>query len=143
MSSAPCWTPATPELGALVAAAVAALEERGENFHVRASFGAVLLPHETDSVEFALQLADERMYERKRDRPARSPDHTSEVLRQIMTARHPGLESRWASSPSSPAASGFDSASTAKRSTSSSGPPSSGTSARSGSPKRSSPRPAR
>jgi diguanylate cyclase (GGDEF)-like protein len=83
-----------PELGALVAAAVAALEERGENFHVRASFGAVLLPHETDSVEFALQLADERMYERKRDRPARSPDHTSEVLRQIMTARHPGLESR-------------------------------------------------
>jgi len=84
-----------PDLERRIGAAAGALSESGENFVVGASFGAVLLPHETANIEFALQLADERMYERKKGRPAQSPDHTGEVLRQIMTARQPGLEGRW------------------------------------------------
>lgn len=84
----------TPELERLVAETAGALFERGENFAVGTSYGAVLLPHETASVEYALQLADERMYKRKRDRSARAPDHTSEVLRRIMSARHPELDAR-------------------------------------------------
>jgi diguanylate cyclase (GGDEF)-like protein len=84
----------TPELEKLVGDAAGALFERGENFAVGTSYGAVLLPHETTNVEYALQLAGERMYERKRDRPGHSPDHTSEVLRRIMSARHPELDAR-------------------------------------------------
>jgi diguanylate cyclase (GGDEF)-like protein len=83
-----------PDLETLLAATAGALLERGENFAVSASYGAVLLPHEAENIDFALQLADERMYECKRDRPSRSPDHTSEILRRIMTAHHPALEAR-------------------------------------------------
>ncbi len=83
-----------PDLETLVAQAAGALMERGENFAVGTSYGAVLLPHEAESIDYALQLADERMYERKRDRHSRAPDHTSEVLRQIMTAHQPELEAR-------------------------------------------------
>jgi len=83
-----------PELEKLVGLAAGALFEEGENFSVGTSYGAVLLPHETANVEYALQLADERMYRSKKARPGGAPDHTREVLRQIMTARHPELEAR-------------------------------------------------
>ncbi len=83
-----------PELETLVAQTAGALVESGENFSVGASYGAVLLPHEADTIDYALQLADERMYERKRDRSSRLPDHTSEVLRLIMTAHQPAHDAR-------------------------------------------------
>ncbi len=53
------------ELDAVVAAATDALHERGENFAVGASYGAVLLPHEAMNLDHALQIADQRMYTRK------------------------------------------------------------------------------
>ncbi len=83
-----------PDLETLVAEAAGALVDRGENFSVGTSYGAVLLPHEAQGIDYALQLADERMYQSKRDRHARLPDHTSELLRQIMTAHQPALEVR-------------------------------------------------
>jgi diguanylate cyclase (GGDEF)-like protein len=80
------------ELPAAVAAAAGALEERGENFAVGASYGAVLLPHEATTLDYALQLADERMYARKRGRPSIAADQTRDVLVRIMEAKQPSLE---------------------------------------------------
>ena len=51
-----------------LAAAADALTEGGEEFTINASYGVVLLPHETDDPDFALQLADQRMYARKHNR---------------------------------------------------------------------------
>jgi diguanylate cyclase (GGDEF)-like protein len=80
------------ELPALVVAAAAALEERGERFSVGASYGAVALPHEAGSLDYALQLADERMYARKRGRAAKAGDQARDMLLRIMHARQPSLE---------------------------------------------------
>jgi diguanylate cyclase (GGDEF)-like protein len=80
------------ELQAVVAAAAGALEESGENFDVGASYGAVLIPHEATTLDYALQLADERMYARKKGRPSLALDQTRDVLLRIMQAKQPSLE---------------------------------------------------
>jgi diguanylate cyclase (GGDEF)-like protein len=79
------------KLDGLVAEAVEALSERGENFTVGASYGAVLLPHEAATADYAMQLADERMYARKRGRKSSVGDQTRDVLVQIIAARRPEL----------------------------------------------------
>ncbi|TMK98027.1 MAG: GGDEF domain-containing protein [Actinobacteria bacterium] len=56
------------EVPALVAVVAGALEERGDDFALRASYGSVLLPQEASNPGHALQLADERMYTVKRGR---------------------------------------------------------------------------
>jgi diguanylate cyclase (GGDEF)-like protein len=56
---------------AVVAAAAQALTMTGDGFSITASYGVVHLPHEADTLERALQLADERMYSHKRVRTAR------------------------------------------------------------------------
>jgi two-component system cell cycle response regulator len=78
-------------LDGIVARAVGALSERSENFTLGASYGAVLLPHEAASAEYAMQLADERMYTRKRGRSSSVGDQTRDVLVQILAARRPEL----------------------------------------------------
>ncbi len=80
------------ELQSVLSLAADALAERGENFAVSASYGAVLLPFEADRLDYALQLADERMYARKKGRPSLASDQTRDVLRHIMHAKQPGLE---------------------------------------------------
>jgi diguanylate cyclase (GGDEF)-like protein len=80
------------ELESVVASAAGALEESGENFEVGASYGAVLIPHEATALDYALQLADERMYARKRGRPSIAADQTRDVLIRIMQAKQPSLE---------------------------------------------------
>ena len=79
------------ELCNVVAKAAAALEEEGENFAVGASYGAVLLPHEASDLDYAMQLADERMYALKRVRSPATADQTRDVLIQIMHAKQPEL----------------------------------------------------
>jgi diguanylate cyclase (GGDEF)-like protein len=74
-----------------VAQAAAALCERGETFAVTASCGAVLVPHEANTADYALQLADERMYARKAGRPSAVKEQTRDVLVRIMQAKQPGL----------------------------------------------------
>ena len=59
------------------------------DFDVAASYGAVLLPHEAASPDYALQLADERMYALKQSRNADSREQTRDVLMRIMQAREP------------------------------------------------------
>jgi diguanylate cyclase (GGDEF)-like protein len=80
------------ELHTVVAAAAGALEERGENFAVGTSYGAVLLPHEARSLDYALQIADDRMYARKKVRPSVAADQTRDVLIRIMQAKQPSLQ---------------------------------------------------
>jgi diguanylate cyclase (GGDEF)-like protein len=79
------------ELCEVVAKAASALEEQGDNFAVGASYGAVLLPHEATDLDFAMQLADERMYSLKRVRSPATADQTRDVLIQIMQAKQPEL----------------------------------------------------
>ncbi len=80
------------ELYAVLSSATGALEEHGENFAVCASYGAVLLPQEATNLDFAMQLADERMYANKKGRAAGSTDHTRDVLMNIIQARQPALQ---------------------------------------------------
>jgi len=80
------------EIHSVLADAAGALEERGENFAVGASYGAVLLPHEATNLDSALQLADERMYSRKKGRQSLAGDHTRDVLIHIIHAKQPSLQ---------------------------------------------------
>jgi diguanylate cyclase (GGDEF)-like protein len=72
-------------------AAVQALSEAGEEFTIHASYGVVLLPHETTNPDYALQLADHRMYSRKHSRAEGPRDQARDVLMRSLEAREPGL----------------------------------------------------
>ncbi|HTU98517.1 MAG TPA: diguanylate cyclase [Solirubrobacteraceae bacterium] len=76
---------------AVILQASAALSESGAELSIEASLGVVLLPHEADSADHALQVADERMYANKRSRStARS--QAGEVLLRTMHAKQPELD---------------------------------------------------
>ncbi len=77
---------------ALIHRAAAALSETGEEFAIHASLGVVLLPHEADSAEHALQVADERMYANKRSRSTAARSQAGEVLLRTMHAKQPDLD---------------------------------------------------
>lgn len=79
------------EVDAVVAAARAALSERGEGFVVTASAGAVLLPGEASSPSDALHLADHRMYANKGSRRASAGSQSRDVLVSALRERQPGL----------------------------------------------------
>jgi diguanylate cyclase (GGDEF)-like protein len=85
-------SPQPDDLHSVLAATAGALEDRGENFAVGASYGAVLLPCEATTLDYALQLADERMYSHKRGRPGRAGDQTRDMLLHIMQAKQPSLQ---------------------------------------------------
>ncbi len=74
-----------------MARAAGALSQRGETFSIGASCGAVLLPHEASTPDYALQLADQRMYARKQGRPSAVREQTRDVLLRIMHAKQPEL----------------------------------------------------
>ena len=76
----------------LILRAAAALQESGVEFSIRASLGVVLLPHEADSADHALQLADERMYANKRGRATGARSQAGEVLLRTMHAKQPDLD---------------------------------------------------
>ena len=75
----------------IIAIATAALSETGEEYSVSASYGVVLLPYEADSLEHAVQLADERMYAHKHNRSSGARDQARDVLMRTMHAKQPGL----------------------------------------------------
>ncbi len=76
----------------LIIRTAAALTETGVEFSIRASLGVVLLPHEADSAEHALQVADERMYANKRSRSSAARSQAGEVLLRTMHAKQPDLD---------------------------------------------------
>jgi diguanylate cyclase (GGDEF)-like protein len=80
----------------IVAAASQALSEHGGGFSITASYGAILLPQESDDVVEAMRLVDQRMYAQKTS-PRRSPDRQSrDVLLRALRERNPELAERHA-----------------------------------------------
>jgi diguanylate cyclase (GGDEF)-like protein len=78
----------------VVAAASQALTEHGGGFHITASYGAILLPEESQDVVEAMQLVDQRMYAQKTS-GRRSPDRQSrDVLLRALQERNPELAER-------------------------------------------------
>src|SRR4051794_2464552 len=69
-----------------------AFAERGEDFAIRASCGAVDLPGEAGSPDAAIELADRRMYASKRDRATPPPDYARDVLIRTMQFKQPHLD---------------------------------------------------
>jgi diguanylate cyclase (GGDEF)-like protein len=76
----------------LIAHTAAALTEEGRQFRIGASLGVVVLPHEADSPDHALQLADERMYAHKRGRTSAERSQARDVLMLTMQAKQPNLD---------------------------------------------------
>jgi diguanylate cyclase (GGDEF)-like protein len=74
-----------------VAAATAALSERGEGFAIGASLGLVKLPQDARHTALALQLADERMYAQKGSRRSSAKRQTRDILLQVLGERQPEL----------------------------------------------------
>jgi diguanylate cyclase (GGDEF)-like protein len=83
--------PARGDLQQRVKAVAAALEERGQTFTVAASCGSVLLPHEASTTDYALQLADKRMYTHKHGRRSGAREQAHDVLIHILRAKQNGL----------------------------------------------------
>src|SRR5205085_974672 len=63
--------------------AASALSEKGEAFAIGCSYGVANLPREASSVEGALRLADQRMYEVKTGRASASRQSTDVLLRVL------------------------------------------------------------
>ena len=80
------------DLDRLIEHTRSALTETGEHFAVGASLGTVVLPHEADSPDHAIQLADQRMYAAKHSRSAGPRDQARNVLMRAMQARQPDLD---------------------------------------------------
>ena len=82
--------------GAVTAAASLALTDYGCGFHITASYGAILLPEESQDVTEAMRLVDQRMYAQKTS-GRRSPDRQSrDVLLRALQERNPELAERHA-----------------------------------------------
>jgi diguanylate cyclase (GGDEF)-like protein len=76
--------------GPIIAAACAAMVERGSAFTVGASVGVVVIPDDAPTASAALQLADERMYAEKAARSA-GRSVARDVLMALLSERTPGL----------------------------------------------------
>ena len=73
----------------IVAAASQALSEHGGGFSITASYGAILLPQESQDVTEAMRLVDQRMYAQKTS-ARRSPDRQSrDVLLRALARTQP------------------------------------------------------
>jgi diguanylate cyclase (GGDEF)-like protein len=80
----------------IVAAASKALSEHGAGFSITASYGAILLPQESQDVTEAMRLVDQRMYGQKTS-ARRSPERqTRDVLLRALQERNPELAQRHA-----------------------------------------------
>jgi diguanylate cyclase (GGDEF)-like protein len=80
----------------IVAVASQALSEHGGGFSITASYGAILLPQESQDVTEAMRLVDQRMYAQKTS-ARRSPDRQSrDVLLRALQERNPELAERHA-----------------------------------------------
>jgi two-component system cell cycle response regulator len=81
---------AASEAGAVIERASQALEEDGEGFSIRSSFGAVFLPTEASVAEEALRIVDGRLYAQKHQRHSER-DRPQDVLLQVLQEREPLL----------------------------------------------------
>jgi two-component system cell cycle response regulator len=75
----------------IIALAASALSEQGQGFAIKASQGAVILPHEARDATLALKIADQRMYAHKEDRRSSATRQTRDILLQVLHEREPDL----------------------------------------------------
>jgi two-component system cell cycle response regulator len=76
----------------LLRAASAVLTDHGDGFEISASLGSVRLPEDTDDVDEALRLADQRMYAEKHDGRAGGAAHeVKSALLSALAQRDPEL----------------------------------------------------
>ncbi len=75
----------------VAARAADALREHGEGFTISASYGAVLMPTETDDPIDALRIADQRMYAQKSSSRLSASRQTTDVLVQMISEKDPDL----------------------------------------------------
>ena len=75
----------------VIAAATAALSERGEGFEITSSHGAAMLPYEAPDATTALRVADHRMYVQKGRRVESAERQTHDVLISLLREREPEL----------------------------------------------------
>jgi two-component system, cell cycle response regulator len=75
----------------IIALAAAALSEQGEGFAIKASHGAVILPHEARDATLALRISDQRMYAHKEDRRSSATRQARDILLQVLQEREPDL----------------------------------------------------
>ncbi len=80
-----------PRWSAAVAAATAALTERGDGFAIAASHGVVALPAEAGDAAAALHLVDQRMYLAKRGGRRPASRQTADALLRALVERSPAL----------------------------------------------------
>jgi diguanylate cyclase (GGDEF)-like protein len=77
----------------LVKASVSALSEQGRGFSIGAAHGVVSIPPEIGDPVAVLQLADQRLYQRKDEtREASAVHQLRDVLLQAFQERHPDLQ---------------------------------------------------
>ena len=79
-------------LDEMIAAVGDALTEDVDEFTIGASCGVVLLPHEADNPDRALQLADERMYAHKQGRSGGARVQARDVLVHTMRVKQLNLD---------------------------------------------------
>jgi len=84
-------TPGEAGPAPVIAAAAAALYERGEGFEISSSFGSVELPGEALDTSDALVLADRRMYAQKAGGRASAARQSRDVLITTLREREPDL----------------------------------------------------
>lgn len=75
----------------VIAAATAALSERGEGFAITSSYGSLMLPYEAEDASTALRIADHRMYVQKGRRVESAERQTHDVLISLLREREPEL----------------------------------------------------
>jgi two-component system cell cycle response regulator len=77
----------------LVHSSVSALSEQGPGFSITAAHGVVSIPPELDDPGAVMQLADQRLYQRKdKTREASAVHQLRDVLLQAFQERHPDLQ---------------------------------------------------
>jgi diguanylate cyclase (GGDEF)-like protein len=82
--------------GPVVAAASQALSEQGPGFSIVASYGAILLPQDSQEVSEAMRLVDQRMYAQKTGSRRSVDRQTRDVLLRALQERNPELAERHA-----------------------------------------------
>jgi diguanylate cyclase (GGDEF)-like protein len=80
----------------IVAAAANALSEQGPGFAITASYGAILLPQESQEVSEAMRIVDQRMYTQKTSGRRSTDRQTRDVLLRALQERTPELAERHA-----------------------------------------------
>ena len=80
----------------IVAAAAEALSDRGPGFLITTSYGAILLPQESQDVPEAMRLVDQRMYAQKTSGRRSTDRQTRDVLLRALQERNPELAERHA-----------------------------------------------